>query len=154
MSRKEINSYQKSVRITGTITQPQYNYLKSLIERVGQEFYYEMRVKENIIVGTTEEQLSKKAAMGLISSLKTRADEIKVGQVPRVFDVSSSLVEFEIETSYNTTMEAGTEKVLLDWASKRFKRDLPSLKKIKAFIADKRSATVDVPGYKIKRRLS
>ncbi len=153
--RNEINpGAKKSVRITGTITKPQYNYIKGLIERVGQEFYYEMRVKENIIVGTTEEQLSKKAAMGLISSLKTRADEIKVGQVPRVFDVSSSLVEFEIETSYNTTMEAGTEKVLLDWASKRFKRDLPSLKKIKAFIADKRSATVDVPQYRIKRRLS
>lgn len=144
----------KDVKITpdiGSITDRQFNYLKGLIEKVGQEFYYEMRVNENIIVGTTERQLSKKQAMRLIGHLKARADESKSDQAPKVFDVSSSLVEFEIETSYNTTMEAGTEKALLDWASKRFKRDLPSLKKIKAFIADKRSLAIDVPQYRIKR---
>lgn len=133
------------------ITDKQYNYLKGLIKKTSDEFYYDLRVSEGIAAGTTEKQLSKKQAMRLIGHLKTRADKIKADQASKVFDVNLASVGFQIETSYNTTMEAETEKALLDWANGRFKKDPSSLKKIKAFVADKRSAIVDVPGYKIKR---
>lgn len=133
------------------ITDKQYNYLKGLIKKTSDEFYYDLRVSEGIAVGTTEKQLSKKQAMRLIGHLKTRADKIKADQASKVFDVNLASVGFQIETSYNTTMEAETEEALLEWAEGRFKRDPLSLKQIQKFLADKERLTAAVPGYKIKR---
>ncbi len=125
------------------ITDPQYNYLKGLMKKVGNKVYQQTRLEFNISPDLTERQLSKKEAQRLIGHLKARADKGKKRRDP--------LSRFEVETSYNTTMECETEGVLLDWAKKRFKRDQLSLKQIQKLVANSDMFTVSVPGYKIKR---
>lgn len=126
------------------ITDPQFNYLKGLIRKVGREFYLELRANANISPDLRERQLSKAQATKLIGRMVAEAEKREVVAAPLCG------MGFEIETNYNTTMFAETNDELLGWANKRFKNDPHLLKKINLFLADD-SASVDVPGYKIKR---
>lgn len=126
------------------ITQPQYNYLKGLMKKVGEEFYRELRLRENVIIDATERQLSKKQAQRLIGHLKAEADRRKAKPVR--FGTG-----FEIGTPYGTTMLVNSDEELLQWARKRFKGKPHQLKKLEAFLGKVDAISVEASGYKIKR---
>lgn len=125
------------------ITDPQYSYLKSLIKKVGQEFYQQTRANEKIDTNLTERQLSKKQAQRLIGLLKVEGDRGKPS--------SSFGAGFEVETPYGTTMLADSDEELLKWARKRFEDKPTQLKKLEAFLEKVHSTSVEISGYKIKR---
>lgn len=125
------------------ITDPQFNYLKGLIKKVGKDYYAQMRTELEIGPKFTERQLSKAQATKLIGHLKAEADKRKAK--------ASYSGGFEIDTYYDTTMLADSEEELMIWAKKRFPNNQHTLKKIEAFVNDARSPEVEVPQYKIKR---
>lgn len=125
------------------ITDPQFNYLKGLIKKVGKECYQQMRTGLEIDPKFTERQLSKKQATKLIGHLKAEADRRK--------GKPSYSGGFEIDTYYETTMVADSEDELLQWARKRFQEDKLALKAIEKFVNDTQRPVVSVPQYKVRR---
>ena len=60
-----------------------------------------------------------------------------------------SMIKFQIETPYGTTMQASSEE-LLKWAKKRFADKPQQLKRVEGFLADENTLSIKVSGYKIK----